>query len=130
MELKYYAIIDSSNTVIDVIQTTEQSRNDGMHGPLETVIETDPNAAGGRYFQRWPILIDDRPVLRKNFARKGYRYDPDLDAFIPPSPYPSWVLDTDFCAYVPPFPPPDDGKEYHWDENIQNWAEPVNQENL
>lgn len=123
MELKYYAIIDDYNTVVDVIETTEQSRNDGMHGPLEKVIETDPNAAGGRYWITWPPGFDDtKTVLRKNFARKGHTYDPDLDAFIPPCPYPSWLLDRDFCVYLPPVPYPTDGNGYNWNEDEQNWV--------
>lgn len=130
MEIKYYAILDNDNIVVDVIQTTEESRNNGMHGPLTKVIETDPNAVGGRYFNNFPPMFDDtKQALRKNFARVGFKYDPELDAFIPPSPYPSWVLDTEFCVYLPPVPKPDDDGYYEWNEGSQNWSLVENQEN-
>lgn len=53
----------------------------------------------------------------------GFRYDPIRDAFISYSPHPSWKLVESLGWYVPPFDPPDDGKQYHWDESIVNWRE-------
>lgn len=61
--------------------------------------------------------------FRKNYAGIGYVYDVALDAFIPPSPYPSWILNTDTCVWEPPFPYPNDKKDYYWDEATQNWVE-------
>jgi len=58
--------------------------------------------------------------MRKNFAGIGFRYDPKLDAFIPPTPYPSWVLDEETCLWVPPVPMPEDG-DYTWNESTQSW---------
>jgi hypothetical protein len=59
--------------------------------------------------------------FRKNYAGIGYMYDPILDGFISPRPYPSWVLDTSTCDWQPPIPYPDDGKYYYWDESTQSW---------
>lgn len=59
---------------------------------------------------------------RKNFASIGYTYDENLDAFIPPKIYPSWVLDTAKCVWIAPISYPNDGNVYKWDENVQNWA--------
>jgi hypothetical protein len=63
--------------------------------------------------------------LRKNHAGIGYIYDADRDAFIPPKPYPSWLLDEDTCRWDAPTPYPDDGKrsEYDWDEPTTSWRE-------
>ena len=47
----------------------------------------------------------------------------DIDAFIPPAPYPSWILDLDTCSWFPPKLVPDDGKQYIWDENLIDWVE-------
>ena len=58
--------------------------------------------------------------IRKNYAGKGFQYDADLDAFIPPKRYPSWVLDTDRCIWVPPIDYPDSGS-YEWNEETQTW---------
>ena len=60
--------------------------------------------------------------LRKNFAGIGFRYDDDLDAFIPPKPSASWSLNEDTCQWEAPTPMPDDDKMYMWDEEVQNWV--------
>ena len=59
--------------------------------------------------------------FRKNYAGIGYTYDQTRDAFIPPQPYPSWLLDEDTCQWNAPIPYPDDGKMYLWDENTTSW---------
>jgi hypothetical protein len=61
--------------------------------------------------------------FRKNYAGVGMTYDPILDAFIPPKPYPSWLLDTTTCKWVAPVPRPRDGKSYYWDEATLSWVE-------
>lgn len=61
--------------------------------------------------------------FRKNYASIGGQYDAALDAFIPPKPYPSWVLNTETCLWDPPIPYPNDGKYYLWDEATQSWVE-------
>ena len=59
--------------------------------------------------------------FRKNYAGIGYTYDPVLDAFIAPQPYPSWLLNTTTCQWQAPAPYPDDGKAYMWDEATLSW---------
>ena len=61
--------------------------------------------------------------FRGNYAGIGYRYDTDLDAFIPPQPYPSWVLNETTCLWDAPVAYPDDGLLYNWDEASQSWQE-------
>ena len=60
--------------------------------------------------------------FRKNFAGIGYTYNADLDAFIPPKPYPSWVLDDATCQWKAPVPMPQDGELYEWDEAAGEWV--------
>ena len=60
--------------------------------------------------------------IRKNYAGIGFRYDDDLDAFIPPKPFTSWTLNSDTCLWEAPTPMPDDDKRYMWDEEIQDWS--------
>ena len=59
--------------------------------------------------------------LRKNFAGIGHTYDEGRDAFIPPKPFNSWVLDETTCVYNAPVAKPDDGNEYNWNEENQQW---------
>ena len=60
--------------------------------------------------------------FRKNYASIGYTYDPVLDAFIAPKPYPSWLLNTTTCQWQAPVPYPSDGKTYIWDEATLSWV--------
>jgi hypothetical protein len=59
--------------------------------------------------------------FRKHAAGIYYIYDAVLDAFIPPKPYPSWLLNTEKCIWNPPVPRPNDGKQYIWNETTQSW---------
>lgn len=80
-------------------------------------IPTSYNTYGGQH-------PEGRP-LRKNYAGIGYTYDRDRDAFIPPKPFASWVLNEDTCRWDAPVARPDDGKVYRWDEETTAWVEVV-----
>jgi hypothetical protein len=60
--------------------------------------------------------------FRKNYAGIGFTYDPVLDAFIAPQPYPSWLLNTATCQWEAPVPYPTDGGYYVWDEATLSWV--------
>ena len=60
-------------------------------------------------------------TIRKNFAGVGYHYDQTRNAFIPPKPFNSWVLNEDTCLWEAPVAKPNDGQRYTWNETIQNW---------
>ena len=62
--------------------------------------------------------------FRKNHAGIGYTYDEDRDAFIPPKPFKSWLLNEQTCLWEAPIPLPSDAsinKKYQWNETTQNW---------
>lgn len=61
-------------------------------------------------------------AFRKNFAMIGGKYDADLDAFVAPKHFPSWILNTDTAQWESPLPLPEDG-HFKWDEDIQNWVQ-------
>ena len=61
--------------------------------------------------------------IRKNYAGIGYTYDQTRDAFIPPKPLDSWILNEDTCLWEPPIAYPSDGKNYEWDETTKSWEE-------
>jgi hypothetical protein len=79
-------------------------------------IQTSYNTYGG-------IHILGGTPLRKNFAGIGYSYDKDRDAFIPPKPFNSWILNEGTCLWDSPTPYPSDGGIYEWNEEILNWIE-------
>ena len=39
--------------------------------------------------------------FRKNYAGIDYKFDNQRDAFIPPQPYPSWILEEETCRWEP-----------------------------
>jgi len=93
-------------------------------------IKTSYNVRGGVYYDPatnqpaadQSVIDGDEARLRKNYAGIGFAYDKDRDAFIPPKPYDSWILNEDTCLYESPVPYPDDGNEYTWDEQTTDWV--------
>jgi len=68
--------------------------------------------------------------IRKNYASIGYTYDEVRDAFIPPKPFNSWILDEDTCQWQAPTPKPIvEGKRYYWSEDDLSWREIINGNN-
>ena len=62
--------------------------------------------------------------IRKNYAGIGYTYDETRDAFIPPKPYNSWILNETTCLWEAPIPLPNDAsidRKYTWNESTLSW---------
>ena len=87
-------------------------------------VQTSYNTRGGIHYGQ-DGTPDNGIALRKNYAGIGYTYDPVLDAFIPPKPFESWILNGESCLWEPPVPYPTDEKRYYWDELETNWVEVV-----
>jgi hypothetical protein len=81
-------------------------------------IQTSYNTFGG-------VHKNGGTPLRKNYAGIGFTYDRTRDAFIPPKPFASWILNDDTCLWDAPTPMPTDGKLYEWDETTTSWKEVV-----
>ena len=77
-------------------------------------IQTSYNTHGG-------VHANGGTPLRKNYAGIGYSYDATRDAFIPPKPYASWLLNEDTCLWDAPVAMPNDGGRYTWNESTQAW---------
>ena len=126
----HYAFINSENIVVEVI--TGRDENEVVDGISDwesyystkrdglRAIRTSYNTVGGEH------LLGGTP-FRKNYAGIGFTYDPERDAFIPPKPYDSWVLDEATCLWVAPIEYPADGGEYTWDESEGDWVEVVSE---
>ena len=105
-------------------ESVGQNRLQEIHGwPAAMWIQTSYNTRHGVH------ALGGTP-LRKNYAGVGYTYDSTRDAFIPPKPFASWVLNEDTCIYDPPVAyPTGDSKSYIWDEsvyqadNTKGWVE-------
>jgi hypothetical protein len=96
-----------------------------------TWIATSYNLSGGVYYDNatgLPVKNQEKAIAaqdgrqRKNYAGIGFYYDSERDAFIPPTPYPSWKLNEETCLWDPPIPYPNDGEMYFWNEVKQEWT--------
>jgi hypothetical protein len=114
--MSHFAQIDENNIVTQVIVIEQDVVDTGLFGDPNSWIQTSYNTHAGVHSQ-------GGTPLRKNYAGIGYTYDSTRDAFIPPTPYNSWVLNEDTCLWEAPIPMPDDGKIYNWDEETTSWIE-------
>jgi hypothetical protein len=118
--MAHYAFLDENNIVTEVIV----GKNEGEEGidweqhygafRGQPCKRTSYNTHGG-------VHSGGGTPYRKNYAGIGYTYDAERDAFIPPKPYASWLLERRLmplecaCSY------PDDGERYRWDEATLSW---------
>lgn len=88
-------------------------------------IQTSYNTRGGVHYdpETNQPSQDQSKALRKNYAGIGYSYDKVNDCFVPPQPFPSWILDTQTCLWSAPVPYPQDSKLHRWDEPTLSWVE-------
>jgi len=84
-------------------------------------IQTSYNTRGGVHYGQDGEPDGGEP-LRKNYAGIGYTYDAARDAFIPPQPFASWILNETSCLWEAPVAYPDDGNMYIWDEDTTSWV--------
>lgn len=86
-------------------------------------IQTSYNTRGGVHYnpETGEPSDDQSKALRKNYAGIGYKYDTQRDAFIPPQPFESWMLNEQSCLWESPVPYPTDGGRYQWNEASQTW---------
>jgi hypothetical protein len=116
--MAHFAEIDQNNTVLRVIVV---HNNDCLLNGVETEsvgAEFCRNLFGGTWVQ-----TSYNGTIRKNYAGTGYTYDSQRNAFIPPKPYVSWVLNEITCLWDAPTPMPQDNKRYSWDEDTTSWIE-------
>jgi hypothetical protein len=116
--MAHFAEIDENGTVLRVIVAEQDFIDSGKVGEPSRWKQTSYDTKGG-------VHEKGGVPLRKNFAGKGYTYDENLDAFIPPKEYASFVLNEEKGLYEPPVEMPKDGKPYDWDEATADWKEAV-----
>jgi hypothetical protein len=113
--MAHYAFLDENNIVTEVIV----GKNEGEDGKSGEDWEAHYGAFRGQVCKKTSYNGN----IRKNYAGIGFKYDADLDAFIPPQPFASWALNNDTAQWEAPVAMPDDGKFYVWDEATTSWKE-------
>lgn len=125
--MAHFAKLDENKIVIFV--TAGRDEDNGKEAELtartgDVYKQTSYNTRGGVHYD--PATnepsADQSKAFRKNYAGLGYSYDEQRDAFIPPKPYASWVLNEQTCLWDAPVPYPTDGALYNWDEATTSWV--------
>lgn len=118
--MAHFAELDENNIVVRVIVVPDREEANG---------EAYCNALLGGTWKQTSYNTQENvhklggTPLRKNFAGHGYKYNSEIDGFVPPCEYASWVLNTTKGIYEAPVPYPDDGNSYAWDEETTNWVQ-------
>jgi len=119
--MAHFAKLDENNVVIHVSVVDNWNCVDGQGNEVEQIgIDFLTGIHGGH--TNWKQTSYNGNI-RKNYAGIGHTYRADIDAFVPPKPFNSWVLNNTTAQWDPPIPMPDDGKFYIWNEDTTNWEE-------
>jgi hypothetical protein len=127
--MAHFAQLNENNTVLQVIAV---SNDDILVNGIESEnkgIELCQSLFGENTIWKQTSYNAN---IRRRYAGIGFTYDQTRDAFIPPKPFPSWILNEDICAWDSPIPYPtdvgteEDPKRYDWDEPTISWVEKVN----
>jgi hypothetical protein len=113
--MAHFAKVNEQGIVEQVIVAEQDVIDSALFGLPSSWIQTSYNTHGG-------VHANGGTPLRKNYAGIGYTYDSVRDAFIPPKPFSSWLLNEDSCLWESPIPYPNDGKQYQWNEETTSWV--------
>jgi hypothetical protein len=111
-KIAHYAFLDDNNVVTEVIVGIDET---------EVIEGKSPEAWYGEFRGQRCVRTSYNGNIRKNYAGIGFTYSDELDAFIPPKTFPSWLLDEDTCNWVAPIPYPDGDLMYAWNEELGDW---------
>jgi hypothetical protein len=117
--MAHFAEINQNNMVLRVIVV----ENKDTSTPDGTEVESIGVALCQRLFGGNWVKTSYNGNVRKNYAGVGFTYDSSRDAFIPPKPFNSWILNENTCQWDAPTPMPTDDKKYSWNEATTSWVE-------
>ena len=117
--MSHFARIDENGLVLQVVVVDNKDTADAFGVEKEHIGAAHlEKILGGTWKQ-----TSYNGNMRKNYAGIGYTYRADIDAFVPPQPFASWILNSNTAQWEPPTPMPTDGKFYTWDEATTSWRE-------
>jgi hypothetical protein len=115
--MAHYAFLDDKNIVTEVIVGIDET---------ELIEDLDPETWYGNFRNQVCKRTSYNGNIRKNYAGIGYTYDAELDAFIAPKPFESWILDESTATWEPPIAKPEG--LYDWNEATVSWQPVVDSE--
>ena len=126
--MAHYAFLNDNNIVTEVITGVDEDAKDDLPDEFDsweefyadfrgqTCKRTSYNTVGNEH-------NDSGTAYRGNYAGIGYTYDASNDVFVAPSPFNSWTLSESTWTWEAPEAYPDDGKDYVWNDNKEEWEE-------
>jgi len=126
--MAHYAFLNDNNIVTEVITGIDEDAKDDLPSEFDsweefyadfrgqTCKRTSYNTIGNEH-------NDSGTAFRGNYAGIGYTYDETNDVFIASKPYASWTMDESTWTWEAPEAYPDDGKDYVWNDNKEEWEE-------
>lgn len=122
--MAHYAILDENNIVTQVIVGKDENE------PLPAGYTSWEEYYGGKrtsYNTTNNESLNGGVPFRVHYAGIGFKFEPTFNvpdgAFVPPQPFPSWILQGETLVWKAPKPYPEDGKKYYWHEPSLNWYE-------
>jgi hypothetical protein len=125
--MAHWAELDENNVVIRVLvgDNEDPAGDEGYSWIVNNFggrwLKTSYNTLLGKRRDPETNNITDELGFRGNFAGLGYVYNQELDAFIPPKPFESWILNEEKYCWKSPIPYPQDGNSYFWSEEDIEW---------
>jgi hypothetical protein len=110
--MAHYAFLNEDNVVTNVIVGIDE---------WEKIEGLSPEEWYGNFFGQKCIRTSYNSNIRKNYASIGFYYSEEKDAFIPPKPFESWVLNEEYCVWKAPVEYPIDENDYFWNEEELIW---------
>ena len=117
--MAHFAQLDENNVVLQVIVVNNNDCKDADGNESEDVGIAFCKSLFGEN-TNWKQTSYNANI-RKNYAGIGFKYHQETDAFVPPAPYPSWILDQQSTQWVAPTPYPQDGNSYVWNDTRGDW---------
>ena len=120
--MAHYAKVE--NGIVSNVIVAEQDFIDTIeHVDGVVWIQTSYNTRSGIHTEPTTGVKTQERALRKNFAGIGYSYRNNIDGFVPPSPFKSWLLIDKTGQWKAPIDKPDKVGKYDWSEESLAWVE-------
>ena len=117
--MAHFAELNQNNEVLRVVVVDNRDTSDASGVEREHIGQAHLEKILGGVWRQTSY----NATMRKNYAGVGYTYDPQRDAFVPPKPFNSWILNETTCQWQAPVTMPQDGKMYAWNEQTTSWQE-------
>ena len=117
--MAHFAELNQNNEVLRVVVVDNRDTSDASGVEREHIGQAHLEKILGGVWRQTSY----NATMRKNYAGVGYTYDAQRDAFVPPKPFNSWILNETTCQWQAPVTMPQDGKMYAWNEQTTSWQE-------